>query len=186
MIALSRQRSIAGAHATLSLVSIFGASLVLMYCVSALYPLYAIRTGLGISSASTSDDLRAHRRNVHADRLVVLRGLGIGYCDVWGLAALGVFQKIFGCTRRAGYRLRCISDGMDCRYHRPPLIAAASPDFSSGSSPEESHTASGRSIRMKWPRGAPKSLDPRGLATVRDGRELRALLGDTRLRCQDG
>ena len=143
-------------------VSIFGASLVMMYGVSALYHASTLsERGLGHFQRIDHVMIYVLIAGTYTPIcLVVLRGrLGIWLlASVWSLAALGVFQKIFWMhAPRWLSTALYLGMGWIAVLIARPLIAAASPGFffwllAGGIAYSLGAVVYG----MKWPRGAAK------------------------------
>jgi hemolysin III len=143
-------------------VSIFGASLVLMYCVSALYHASSLsERGLGHFQRIDHVMIYVLIAGTYTPVcLVVLRGrLGmLLLIAVWALAALGVFQKILWMhAPRWLSTALYLGMGWIAVLIARPLIAAASPGFFFWLLAGGIAYSLGAVIyARKWPRGAAK------------------------------
>ncbi len=143
-------------------VSIFGASLVMMYCVSAVY-----------HASTLSERGRGHFQRIdHVMIYVLIAGSYTPIClivlggrlgmalliTVWALAALGVFQKIVWMHAPRGLSTALyIGMGWIAVILARPLIAASSPGFflwllAGGIA----YTVGAVVYAKKWPRGGAK------------------------------
>jgi hemolysin III len=143
-------------------VSIFGASLVLMYCVSALYHASTLsERGLGHFQRIDHVMIYVLIAGSYTPICLIVLGGGLGMAlliTVWTLAALGVFQKIvwMHAPRWLSTALY-IGMGWIAVIIARPLIAAASPGFflwllAGGIA----YTVGAVVYAKKWPRGGAK------------------------------
>ena len=140
-------------------VSIFGASLVLMYCVSALY--HASERGLGHFQRIDHVMIYVLIAGSYTPICLIVLGGRLGMTllvTVWALAALGVYQKIvwMHAPRWLSTALY-LGMGWIAVLIARPLITAASPGFFFWLLAGGIAYSLGAVIYgMKWPRGAAK------------------------------
>jgi hemolysin III len=150
-----------GSAQDITAVSIFGASLVMMYCVSALYHASNL-SERGLGHFQRVDHVMIYvliAGSYTPICLIVLRGsLGMWLLAiVWTLAAVGVSQKIFWMKRSPRWLSTVLYIGMGwiAVVIAKPLIAAGSKGFflwllAGGIS----YTLGAVVYAMKWPRGS--------------------------------
>ena len=160
LIVLIAAASKRGSAQDITAVSIFGASLVLMYCVSALYHASTLsERGLGHFQRIDHVMIYVLIAGTYTPIcLTILRGrLGVWLLAiVWTLAVLGVSQKIFWMRRSPRWLSTVLYIGMGwiAVVIAKPLIAAGSTRFflwllAGGIS----YTLGAVVYGMKWPRG---------------------------------
>ncbi|HEY6088763.1 MAG TPA: hemolysin III family protein [Gemmatimonadaceae bacterium] len=163
LIVLIAAASKRGSAQDITAVSIFGASLVLMYCVSALYHASTL-SERGLGHFQRVDHVMIYvliAGSYTPICLTILRGrLGVWLLAiVWTLAVLGVSQKIFWMRRSPRWLSTVLYIGMGwiAVVIARPLIAAGSARFflwllAGGIS----YTLGAVVYGLKWPRGTSK------------------------------